>query len=84
MKKFYFVFVALCLAFSAIAVPVEQPTRAWGQPLPSYCLVTFDSATFAVAINERPGVPKPKDARPCANEWVGNFLTFWRWFGSGK
>ena len=84
MKKTALI-AALCLvAAAAQAVPVEQPNRAWGQPLPDYCMVTFDSSNFQVAINERPGVPMPKDARPCFNAWMGNFLTFWRWFSTEK
>ena len=83
MKKIALI-AALCLAAAAQAVPVEQPNRAWGQPLPNYCMVTFDSSNFQVAINERPGVPRPKGARPCVSAWTENFLAFWRWFGSEK
>ena len=76
--------VALCLAAAANAVPVEQPNRAWGQPLPNYCMVTFDSSNFQVTVNQRPGVPAPKDARPCASEWTMNALRFWNWFNREK
>ena len=80
MKKLIAILSLCFTSFVTQAVPVEQPNVAWGQPLPSYCMVTFDSSNFSVAVSQRPDVPAPKGSHSCASAWALNAVTFWKWF----